>query len=133
MKSVQEVYPQDSTFFYVSDYTPLLESFELPILVRIDEQNYSGDSFVLFKDTNRYGVLIFGWGSCSGCDALQSCRSYEEVNALQTDLFNKIQWFDSARKLLEWLLNDDREYDYQARSKEWRQFIRECVFPLLGR
>ena len=63
MRPITEVYSDES---YFGDYQPLLESFEYDILLQIDDNDYQGDSRLLFKDGDRFGILTFGWGSCSG-------------------------------------------------------------------
>lgn len=125
MIDIKEVYPDaaDYHFFGVSDYQPMIDSFgyEMPIIVHDDD--YQGDSRYLFQDGTRYGVLIFGWGSCSGCDALQACDGYEEVDELRNDLFNSIIWFDSKNDCLDYFNNHDWEGDYGWHNKETREFI----------
>ena len=75
---VKSLYPleSESAYFTFYSYQPLLESFG-EILLKVDDEDYSGDSRLIFKKGEMYGFLIFGWGSCSGCDWLQGCNSYE--------------------------------------------------------
>ena len=68
--------------------------------------------FALMRSGARYGILIFGWGSCSACDALQACRNWEEVAALRDDIARGIRWFESAGDALAYV----REHDW---SLEW--------------
>ena len=39
-----------------------------------------------------YGFLTFGWGSCSGCDALLACGSFDRVMSLLHTLKESIIW-----------------------------------------
>ena len=64
------------------------------ILASASSSDWQGDSLYLIQGA-RYGVLTFGWGSCSGCDALEACRTQEDLNDLQDDLERGIKWFDS--------------------------------------
>jgi hypothetical protein len=57
------------------------------ILISADAGEYQGSSYYIFKNDNKYGYLSFGWGSCSGCDALEACDSYQEI----TELFNSLE------------------------------------------
>lgn len=41
-------------------------------VVRTDEGSYQGDSIILLKRWNEYYIANWGWGSCSGCDALEA-------------------------------------------------------------
>lgn len=62
-KPLQEIYPgADKGYFSEEDYVPLLQSFGYEILLQVDEDDYQGDSIVIFRDTDsaRYGYLMFG-------------------------------------------------------------------------
>lgn len=112
---IKEVYPgwdEAGDFEYawgVPDrtYGPLLESTGFEILVQEDEDDYQGDSVVLFAHGEYRGILIFGWGSCSGCDALKGCFSYKDIEELREKLCNDIRWFKTSGKFLEYLENHD--------------------------
>lgn len=131
MKPIHEVYEQEEgDFFSVGDYQPLLNSFEYNILVQVDENDYQGDSWLLLHDGKRYGYLQFGWGSCSGCDALQGCSNLAEVAELRDSLHEAIQWFDSAKDALLFFVSHDWKGDYSWHSTESKQFFREAMARL---
>lgn len=99
MKPIRDIYPDMGENFYgPCDYTPLLKSLG-DIIARVDQDDYQGDSWVLFRDGDRFGYLQFGWGSCSGCDSLQSCDSYAEIEKLREDLLSKIRWGTRAETI----------------------------------
>ena len=126
MKPIREVYPEaaESIFgFSVGDYTPLLESFGYTKLLQVDDNDWQGDSRLLYQDGNRYGVLTFGWGSCSGCDALQGCSTYEEVDTLRTNLHNSIIWRDGKTEMLTYM----REHDWQGDYNYSPEFIEKAI------
>ena len=123
MKTAKELY-KDKVCWY--DYQPILEEFG-EILVQVDEDNYQGDSYLLYKKDNQYGFLVFGWGSCSGCDALQACSSIDEVQELMNQLYSDIKWFDSLEGVKEYLSKDSiQELKYYYTSKEFKQFKELC-------
>ena len=122
MKPISEVYPEDSSW---SNYIPLLRSMGFSILLTVDDNEYQGDSRVLFEDGDQYGILFFGWGSCSGCDALQACESYEDLEKLRTELLDDIRW-GTAEETLKYLKEHDWEGDYSW-GKETRMFLRRSV------
>ena len=125
MRPIREVYPPDDTsYFFKYDYTPMLKSFGYEIVVQVDQDSYQGDSLVLYKNEARYGFLTFGWGSCSGCDALQACSSYEEVDDLRNELYNSIVWFNSLQETLSHLRNKDWEVLYLSDGLV-KNFMRE--------
>lgn len=67
---------EDSVYLLgdLCSYDPILNDLG-KVLFKLDEGSYSGDTRLIYTDSNsRYGILTFGWGSCSGCDALQSCE-----------------------------------------------------------
>lgn len=142
MKSIRNVYPGlDENIYFTGpeNYGPLIKSLDHKIILEShdDGENYHGDSYYFLHDTlgNRYGVLIFGWGSCSGCDALQACDSYDEISELRDELANSIHWFDSLIKLNAYLATHDWEGDYSWKSEACGRFVRECkriVEYLLG-
>lgn len=106
MKKAKEIYESDRYFWY--DYQPMLDEFG-EILIQVDEEGYSGDSFLIYKNDNKYGFLTFGWGSCSGCDALQACTTIDEVQELMDRLYNYITWFDSLQELKDYISDDASE------------------------
>ena len=127
MKDIREVYPTTKHsygeyFWGPSDYTPLLESMGYPIVLRVDDDDYSGDSRLLFKDGDQYGMLLFGWGSCSGCDALQACGNYREIEELRERLLKIIHW-GSAQELLDYIEHKDWEVEWSYHTKETRDFV----------
>ena len=67
-----KLYPgiKDSFMFGPSDYQPIINHIG-KVLVQEDDEDYQGDTFVLLEKDSKYGFLNIGWGSCSGCDAVQ--------------------------------------------------------------
>lgn len=111
---------------YYGDYNVLLDSFEHEIVIQVDDIDYQGDSRVLFKDGDKFGILIFGWGSCSGCDALQACETDEEVVSLQRSLYNSIIW-RSKEQTLDYFLNHDWKGDFGYGQKENQEFVEKAI------
>ena len=136
MKPIKEVYPVSE--YYVDhgagayftapyDYSPLLESFGYKILLQVDDDDYQGDSRLIFKDDERYGLLIFGWGSCSGCDALQACGSYEEVEELRNELLNEIHWESGRSAMWAYTSEKDWELEWSYHSTGTKRFIDKAL------
>jgi hypothetical protein len=123
--TAQELYPKagERTYFDTPyDYTPIIRSFG-EVLVQVDDEDWSGDTRVLLRKKGRYGFLNFGWGSCSGCDALQACDSYEDVDQLISELKNDIKWFNTLAEAQAYIANDEeREGSYYYHEDEWNQF-----------
>lgn len=118
MKDIREVYPEaaDKDYFWgPCDYQPMLDSLGHDILVQVDQKDYQGDSWLLLRDSDgRVGYLQFGWGSCSGCDALQASSSYEDLEMLRENISSGTQWFASAAQALVWFNTHDWELDWAS-------------------
>jgi hypothetical protein len=83
------------------------------VVFEATDNNYQGSSYFLLKDANgRHGYLEFGWGSCSGCDALEAACSAEDIGNLWTELNEKIQWFDSLELFQSWANEHDWAGEY---------------------
>lgn len=121
------VYPSSDYGWY--DYNPMLGAFGT-IAIQHDDNGYQGDSRVLYDCDGRVGHLIFGWGSCSGCDALQACSNYEELQALCNSLQDDILWFDTYSEALAWFQSHDWEGDFGYADN--KPYI-EQVIAYLGR
>lgn len=121
MKKADEIYDNSWGWW---DYQPMLNEFG-NILLQKDEQNYQGDSFLIYEKDDKYGYLTFGWGSCSGCDALQGCNSISEVQELMDRLYSSIEWFDSLDALKEYFEETDWTLQYQYSIPEFKEFLIE--------
>ena len=127
MKTAKELYSSERVEkFGVWDYNPMLKEFG-DILIEIDEDNYQGDSFILYKNEDKYGFLTFGWGSCSGCDALQGCNNIEEVQELMDYLYNSIQWFDDLKSVKSYFETKDWDLDWIGHKQEFKDFKKEVL------
>ena len=104
------------------DYDPIIRGLG-DVLVQVEDDDYSGDTRVLLKNDDRYGFLVIGWGSCSGCDALQSCNTFAEVDELINEIEGDIKWFDTLAEAKAYIANDDeRSGSFYAHCDEWIEF-----------
>lgn len=107
---------------HFSSYQPIIDSFGT-VALQVDEQDYQGDSFVLYHNPGGdYGLLVFGWGSCSGCDAMCACGSYADVDAVRNQLYNDVEWFDIAQDALDRLWDKAQKTKWSYHTKEWKKF-----------
>lgn len=128
MKAIEEVYPKDGEgHHHYYDYKPMLDSFGYETVLQVDDNDYQGDSRVLFMDGDRYGLLIFGWGSCSGCDALSACQTIKEVGELRDELHNDIIWKSSRQEMLDFIKERDWEAQYSWHAEETREFVAKAI------
>ena len=112
----------DPSWFCVSSYQPIVDSFG-EVLVQVEDNDYSGDTRVAYYKEGKYGFLNFGWGSCSGCDALQACEDENAVDKLIESLEQNVKWFDSLLDLKAYLTNNQRQYSYYSHEENWDDFV----------
>lgn len=75
---------------------------------------YQGDFYTLLRRPDAVGFLKFGYGSCSGCDALEGCDSYAEMDELIDRLESQVVWMPSSKDLAAWLTKrseDNTDWD----------------------
>ena len=125
--TAKDLYPDfQGSLFCITDYDPIVKSFGT-VAVKVDDDDYHGDSRILYDNAGKIGYLQFGWGSCSGCDALQACETYEAVDELIEELRGQIRWFDDARDALDFFKTHDWGGDYNAGRAEQREFIQKSI------
>lgn len=129
MKPISEVYDPTESYGW-GDYWPMIESMGYDILCRAEVGSYQGDSLAVVRDGERYGLVTFGWGSCSGCDALQACRKIEQVDELRTEIHDQIVWKDSRQEMLEFLKNRDWKAQYYSDTEEVMAFVAKAIETL---
>jgi hypothetical protein len=116
----------DGYFYGPSDYQPIIDSFGT-VLVQVDDANYQGDTRVLLEKDGRFGFLNFGWGSCSGCDGLQACSSFRDIEELIRGLEADVKWFDTLQAAKDYVADEDRKQSYYYHMEEWRRFVVEVA------
>lgn len=108
----------DIEYFYPNEsYDTLVESAGT-IIKDWNIGDYQGDAIYLIKKDDKFGFVVVGYGSCSYCDALQSCENQQEVDALRQSIINSIFW-GTAEEILDYAINDhsNRWYFY---ADEWK-------------
>jgi len=127
MKRAEEIYEvENKDYFCVYDYNPMLKEFG-NVLIQVDDSDYQGDSRVLYGKDGKLGYLQFGWGSCSGCDSLQACQNYKELQELMDYLNDSIKWFESREECLKFFKEHDWKHDYSCHEEEQEEFIDEVI------
>lgn len=113
------------------NYEKMVESIGHESLVWVDIGQYQGDTLVMLRDGDRYGLLAFGWGSCCGCDALQACGGKaDDLEKLRDELATGIVWRDSRSEMIEFLKNRDWDAQWYGRCKETDDFVKQAVEKL---
>jgi len=124
----QVLYPLDrrGNFPDVGDYDPIIQSFGV-VLVQEDLGCYQGHTVAVLQDCDKgFGFLAFTYGSCSGCDVLQSCSTYAEVDEVIDELENSIRWFSSLQEIKDYIADDEgRKGSHYYHYNEWSDFKRK--------
>ncbi len=109
------------------DYSPILNNIKGEIILR-EENHDPGYSYILYKKDNKYGYLTFGWGSCSFCDALQACNTYEEIQELMDVLYNSIQWFDDYESFKNYMADTSiQELKFSWNLRGFHNFRKQII------
>jgi len=123
----KQLYPdqgQEEPFYGPGDYQPIVNSFG-EIALQVDDDDYQGDSRILYKRGDDFGLLIFGWGSCSGCDALQACNTFKEIGELIEGLERDIIWKSKADMLVFFKTRDwEGQFSW---GEETKQFVEKVI------
>lgn len=117
---------------YAYNYGPIIESLGT-VVVQVDDEDYQGDTRVLLRrGDEEWGHVIIGWGSCSGCDALQACSSWSEVRDLREQIANSVRWFASTREAMDWFTHHDWGLDHAWHADETKKYLSQAATALLG-
>lgn len=121
--NVREQFPHAFTetperYGQLPTYDELVRAFGYEVLVNEESGIHSGDSWYFLKDGNRYGFLEFGWGSCSGCDALEACYSFSALQSLADSLEGSIVWRESKHEMRQWMEAHDFSADFSTDIKK---------------
>jgi hypothetical protein len=114
------------------DYTPMVSSLGEILLTVEDACSWEGDSRFLLRWLGQYGILIFGWGSCSGCDALQACTSLDDLIELRNRLAEEVVWFNSAEECANYIRDKDWKMDRCYSEPESQDFVDKALAILTG-
>jgi hypothetical protein len=110
------------------NYSELIDSFEYEILFEEEVGEYQGDYVFIFRHEGKFGYLIFGYGSCSGCDSLEAANSIEELESFRQELLRDIKWFDNAQELMEFIKEPPgfpSWWEYEPYTKEIKERMME--------
>lgn len=136
MPTIEEMFPNcrnpEYSWFSPPDYSELISSFGHEILLEEEDGHYQGDTRVLLRrEDEAYGFLMFGWGSCSGCDALQACSNYKDLEELRDYLIQSIQWQDSLESMRKFIENKDWAGEFQPKAAQ--EFAKKALAELDNR
>lgn len=131
---LQKKDPTEKNGYYSVRYEDLLEAAGLVIEQCEYFGSYQDDAAAVVRDGVRKGISMWGYGSCSGCDALEAdapfgdkaktAEAWADVNTLADGMVASVQWprdgetFEEMAARL--LRNETNEwYFYDSDIKAW--------------
>ncbi len=130
-KVAKILYPDiDVNYFELWDYQPIIDYLG-EVLIQRESGEYEGDIHVLLLEDGWYGFVSIGYGSCSGCDALKACDSYEDLETLILGIVNSVKWFKSSQEVLDCILSEERKFSYYFHEESYQEFCEEAKTKLL--
>ncbi len=88
--------------------------------------DYQGDYAIIFKRDNEFGFLVLGYGSCSGCDAMEACSSEEEYVDLMHSVINSIYW-GTAEETIARITNEFDDNNWYRNDSSYERSIELLV------
>lgn len=109
------------------DYEGIVESWGYEITDAQAFGSYQGDILYLLKDGDRHGLVVIGYGSCSGCDALEAVAprgnddDWSPIIELAAELKRDIHWEDTHKALMKWVNTNPENHwwAYDDDMVEW--------------
>jgi hypothetical protein len=138
VKTAKELYPnceckyyeddEETYFSHPFDYSPIIENIG-NVIIRVKDKDYQGSTRLLLEKDECYAIFVYRWGSCSGCDTLQACKSYENVQKIMDNFNKRVEWKNKEEIVSqiksEWLnkenldWHEEEELDFISQLKEW--------------
>ena len=94
---------------YGTSYEDLVKSWGHEIVDQEEFGSYQGDLIYILRDGDRHGLLVIGYGSCSGCDELEARQPWDDegdwsgVIALADELRQDVHWEADKGALMAWV------------------------------
>ena len=126
----EKYYEDDEGYFTHPYYAELINAFGYEVVSVKDSGDYQGDYFYILRNGSSFGWLVFGYGSCSGCDSMQACNTPAEVLDLAMRLENNIIWHEDAAGLKDYLENKDHEGEFYGYRSSWPEMVEEMIIEM---
>lgn len=115
-------------YYYRGSWETLVSEWGYEIIDSRFCGDYHGDYVALLDDGLRLGLAVVGYGSCSGCDALQACESPEEVAGLSEGVRSDVRWFATPAEFAAYVEDrTDTGTDWYWYEREINEFLVELA------
>lgn len=109
------------------DYEQIVRSWGWTIAANKTFGMYQGDEVYVLRDGERCGLVVIGYGSCSGCDELDAVApwgddgDWSEVIALSDRLRSEVHWEPSTDDLRRWIdVNPENDWwQFDSEIRDW--------------
>lgn len=112
------------------NYLAALKVIGLNEVTGIDAGYYQGDYFAAvteekyeYCDDERIGLLVIGYGSCSGCDAWEAADTAKDRIKVLTGQVDAVKWFDNLAAFKAYLAGDGAKLEWYGHEEEWAAFV----------
>jgi hypothetical protein len=110
-------------------YLPAIKAMGLVELAGADLGYYQGDYVMLVKDGEYstsgrdFGLLVIGYGSCSGCDTWQAADGPAERAKAVLAVLEQGKWFETLDEAKAYITSDDELLKWHAHEEGWAPFV----------
>ena len=82
------------------EYKSLLESTGVVVVAEEMVGDYQGDYLYLVRGDKGWGFVVQGYGSCSGCDALEAATSLKDLDNIRQEMSRSTHWEKTKADML---------------------------------
>ena len=90
------------------------------ILVEYMEGGYSGECSAVLFISDKFFLWRSGFGSCSGCDALEGSNGYEYIE----DTMTSVKEFDDINEIVNYLNSNNKDFLYLGEVS--KEIVKKC-------
>lgn len=120
----------------MTSYTEIVDNWGYDVIDRKLFGLWQGDIWYVLRYGERYGYVLIGYGSCTGCDALENIDYFYTddearagaINELSDQLQQNIRWFDSKQDFIANVLEaGDEGNDWYWFDTEIKEYTKAFV------
>ena len=115
-------------------YLKALRAVGIIEVIGVDAGYYQGDYFAAviepgyydaaeYWEDDKIGLLVIGYGSCSGCDAWESADTANGRLEVLGKNVDSIKWFDDLAAFKAYLAGDGAKLEWYGHEEEWAEFV----------
>lgn len=117
----------------MTSYIELLEGVGVGTVIEVVGGSYQGDLYLLVHDNvsdrhwkraegAEWAFMTVGYGSCSGCDALESCSTPQQVAELALSLVTGLEFTTLAQVRAKVTNSDKAELQWYGAEEAFKEF-----------